>query len=228
MVTMTASEFHKLREGIAGAHMLNQSVLPLLKQRRTDLDKSQRSLMTAVPPAVAEAFVLVSRLTQEANKTKDTPGQRITRNLKDIDIKVMREELENVSALALPDLEYEMQTAIREFPALDQEWLKQGAPIESHAAFMAWAWEAGRRYGLLQAIAVTDNTIADFKAGTSMALAICLDETLELPSPELAVDIESFDQFTGGSADTADKRDAATAAGLKIMPLAKKPVDTVN
>jgi hypothetical protein len=71
----------------------------------------------------------------------------------DVDIKLFRSELELVSALELPDLNHEMCCCLEELPLLREATLHCAASRHQLAWFMARAWEAGRRYGLLEAIA---------------------------------------------------------------------------
>lgn len=93
-------------------------------------------------------------------------GARAAIKLQDIDTEAMRGELENVSALVLPDLVYQMVCALGELPIYHE--LITAEPLTTHRAamLMAWTFEAGRRYGLQQALAIIDTTTTEFKTGT--------------------------------------------------------------
>ena len=185
MIQFTPDEFQKVREAIASAHLLIQAVAPLLKQRHTYLNRDQRNLLTYSESAVPAAFNIIAAITHRENRDPESEAAAPPNKLADIDVRAMRDELENVSALVLPDLLYQMVCALGELPMYHN--LITSEPLTTHRAaqLMAWTWEAGRRYGIQQALAIADGTIDEFKANTGAVLTAALNATLDLPSPEL-------------------------------------------
>ena len=185
MIQFTPDEFQKVREAIASAQLLIQAVAPLLKQRHTYLNRDQRNLLTYSESAVPAAFNIIAAITHRENRDPDAVDARPAIKLQDIDTEAMRDELENVSALVLPDLVYQMVCALGELPMYHE--LITAEPLTTHRAamLMAWTFEAGRRYGLQQALAIIDTTNTEFKTGTDAVLTAALNATLALPSPEL-------------------------------------------
>ena len=185
MIGFTPAEFNQVREAIAAAHLFLQSVGPVLKQRHTALNKDQRNLLQFAPEAVAEAYSIIALITHRENRDPDAVDARPAIKLQDIDTEAMRDELENVSALVLPDLVYQMVCALGELPMYHE--LITAEPLTTHRAaiLMAWTFEAGRRYGLQQALAIIDTITTEFKTGTDAVLTAALNATLDLPSPEL-------------------------------------------
>jgi hypothetical protein len=104
--------------------------------------------------------------------------------LTDIDTVAMRDELENVSALVLPDLVYQMVCALGELPMFHDTITSEPLTTHRTAMLMAWSWEGGRRYGLQQSLAILDTTTTEFKTGTEAVLTAALNSALDLPSPE--------------------------------------------
>jgi hypothetical protein len=184
MIKLTPDEFHKTREAIAAAHLLIQSVAPLLQQQHRVMNREQRNLLTYCKQAVPLAFTTIATITHRENRDPDAPPPPATERLTDVDRLLFRDELENVSALILPDLAYEMVCALGELPMFHETLTAEPLTTHRTATLMAWCWEGGRRYGLQQALAIFDNTNADFKAGTDAAMLAALNATLELPVSE--------------------------------------------
>jgi len=185
MIRFTPAEFNQVREAIAAAYLYCQAISPLLKARHTMMNKDQRQLAQFAPQAVAEGFNTIALITHRENRDPDAVDARPAIKLQDIDTEAMRDELENVSALVLPDLVYQMVCALGELPMYHE--LITAEPLTTHRAamLMAWTFEAGRRYGLQQALAIIDTTTTEFKTGTDAVLTAALNATLDLPSPEL-------------------------------------------
>jgi hypothetical protein len=180
IITMTRGQFYQLREGIAGAYLLTQRLLPFLKQRDAKLDKDTRHLANVAPEPIRIAFQLSAQISAEQEGTPPDFSTRVPEPLQDIDVKTMRNELENVSAMELPDLEYEMQCALEELPMLREQCVKHTIPPPNAAALLAWAWEAGRRYGMIEALSVFDLVSAEFTEGTRGILERARDRSLDL------------------------------------------------
>ena len=185
MIQFTPDEFQKVREAIASAHLLIQAVAPLLKQRHTYLNRDQRNLLTYSESAVPAAFNIIAAITHRENRDPDAVDARPAIKLQDIDTEAMRDELENVSALVLPDLVNHMVCALGEQPMYHELITTEPQTTHRAAMLMAWTFEAGRRYGLQQALAIIDTTTTEFKTGTDAVLTAALNATLDLPSPEL-------------------------------------------
>lgn len=63
---------------------------------------------------------------------------------------IFREVMEGISALNLGNLSYEMTALIDEYPLLNQACFARPAEITRDGYLMAVAFEAGRRYSILQ------------------------------------------------------------------------------
>jgi hypothetical protein len=228
MIRITKDEFNTLREGIASAHILIQSITPLLKTRRAALDKQQRQLMELAPGAVAAAFNLVAALTHKQNRADDAPQSTATVKVTDIDIKTMRDELENISALRMPDLDYEMACAIAELPGLNVHSSQPLSPPLGESRVAAIAWEAGRRYGVLQCSAIFDSTASEFHAATADIFQQILDSTLDVPAPGLPGLNAELIPFQSPSAEDLDAGNHDTGGIATAGDTRRKPTGTVN
>jgi hypothetical protein len=78
-----------------------------------------------------------------------------------------------------------MVCALGELPMYHELITAEQVTTHRAAMLMAWTFEAGRRYGLQQALAIIDTTTTEFKTGTDAVLTAALNATLDLPSPEL-------------------------------------------
>ena len=183
MIRITAPDFNTIREAIAGAHIYLQAFNPLIKQRRIPIDKAQRSLVDQVPPCVQNAFGIVAQITQREHMDPEGVAPIGTVTLSEIDTKTMRNELENISALVMPDVVYELQCAISELPGLAVIFESADDDRRRAARVAAIAWEAGRRYGIMQSIAIFENTSTDYAQATTQIFENALNSTLELPTP---------------------------------------------
>jgi hypothetical protein len=184
MIGFTPAEFNQVRESIAAAHLFMQALGPVLKQRHTALNKDQRNLLQFAPEAVAQGFNTIALITHRENRDPDAVDARPVTRLQDIDTEAMRDELENVSALVLPDLVYQMVCALGELPMFHDTITSEPLTTHRAAMLMAWSWEGGRRYGLQQSLAILDTTTTEFKTGTEAVLTAALNSALDLPSPE--------------------------------------------
>ena len=219
MIELTQEQFYQVREAVAGAHLLIQAVKPLLKQRQVALNKDQRNLMDIVPNTVGVAFRILSEVTQRENTSPLLRGEKPTANVGDIDEKIMRNELENVSALVFPDTETLMQKALTDLPMFAEEAIGITSGLDSMARLISWAWEAGRRYGIKQSIAVCDSTVADFASGTITALEAVLNTTMELPPPELPLQPAAESAGKYPSNETAEDGDAPSMGATEETPV---------
>jgi len=188
MIGFTPAEFNQVREAIAAAHLFMQALGPVLKQRHTALNKDQRNLLQFAPEAVAQGFNTIALITHRENRDPNAQEEESPTKLTDIDTEAMRDELENVSALVLPDLVYQMVCALGELPMFHHTLTFEPLTTHRAAMLMAWSWEGGRRYGLQQALAILDTTTTEFKTGTEAVLTAALNSALDLPSPEPASD----------------------------------------
>ena len=212
MIGFTPAEFNQVREAIAAAHLFLQSVGPVLKQRHTALNKDQRNLLQFAPEAVAQGFNTIALITHRENRDPNAIEEESPTKLTDIDTVAMRDELENVSALILPDIVYQMVCALGELPMYHETLTTEPITANSVARLMAWAWEGGRRYGVQQSIAIVDSTTSEFKAGTDAVLTAALNATLDLPSPEPEHKPDEVIPFTYPSAEDLDRVAAEQAA----------------
>lgn len=186
MIQFTPDEFNKTREGVAAAHLFCQKFTPIIKQRRIGLNRDERNLLTMGPEAIAVAFNTMAAITHRENRDLCHNAHQPTTEICDIDTAIMQEELANVSALNLPDIEAQVITAIKALPAYDDIRISADLDSKGMAKIMAWAWEAGRRYGILTAIAIVEGANKEYVDGTVNVLNFTLDAALQLPSPETA------------------------------------------
>ena len=183
MIGFTPAEFNQVREAIAAAHLFIQSFVPLLKQRHMILNKDQRNLLDFVPDSVAKGYNTIAAIMHRENCGPEANDTAPAMKLSDINTVAMRDELENVSALVMPDLVYQMVCALGELPMYHEIIISEPLTTNRAAILMAWCFEAGRRYGIQQAIAIIENTTADFVSGTNTVLNAALNFTLDLPAP---------------------------------------------
>lgn len=228
MVKVTTIEFNELREGIAGAHLFVQAMHRLLKARHTMLNKDQRNLLAVVPESVQHAFTLISQISQREQGNPNDPENTPTVRITDLDTRTMRDEIENVSALSMPDLVHEMCCAINELPGLNVLSSKPDSPPNAEGVMCAIVWEAGRRYGIQQAMAIFDNTSADFVEGSGKALQFALDSALDLPAPELPLQPGRVVPFECKTADAAASGDARSTDTEPLTIREVEPSETVN
>jgi hypothetical protein len=184
MIQFTPKEFSQVREAIAAAHLYMQTINPMLKQRHAALNIDQRAMVKLAPEAVAEGFNIMAMITHRENRDPESLEAMQPTKLTDIDTVAMRDELENVSALVLPDLVYQMVCVLGELPMYHETLTAEPITANSVARLMAWTWEGGRRYGVQQAMAILDTTTTEFKSGVDAVLNAALNGTLDLPSPE--------------------------------------------
>lgn len=184
MKQLTEPQFQAVREGIAGAHLLLQRIAPVLKARHTKLDNATRVLLTQVPEPIRTAFAVVCELSSGEPRAPLDFSEKPAQPLSNIDPKTFRNELENVSALRLPDLEYEMCCALEELPMFAEESREHALTPFAVKRIMAWAWEAGRRYAFIEAIAVFSTTQQEVMDGTIQIFEQARDRYLDLPAPE--------------------------------------------
>lgn len=183
MIGFTPEEFSKVREAIAVAHLFQQAITPLLKQRQAALNKQQRDLSTLMQTNIPAAFTIVAQITHREHRDPETLENQPAIKLSDIDRPLFRDELENVSALQLPDLVYEMLCALGELPMYHETMTAEPFTASRAATLMAWTWESGRRYGIQQAISIVECTTGEFVAGTNAALNQVLDSALDMQTP---------------------------------------------
>lgn len=184
MIDFTPAEFHQVREAVALAHVLIQSLAPTLKERHTYLNREQRQLVKAAPETFSRAFNLIAKITHRTNRDPEQLEAAAPTKLSEIDVTAMRDELENVSALQLPDLLNEMKATLAELPMFND--LVESSPLTSNhvAQLMAWTWEAGRRYGVQQGMVVIESSMNDYIVSLNAILDAALNGTLDLPSVE--------------------------------------------
>ena len=228
MIQFTPDEFAKVREAIAAAHLFQQAVCPLLKQRHTALNRDQRNIMNAVQAEVPEAFAIVARITHREHRDPDTLESQPPTKLTDIDRASFRDELENVSALALPDLVYEMVTALGELPMYHHTLTSEPFSATHAATLMAWTWESGRRYGIQQALAIIECTTREFANGTTAALTQVLDSALDLPAAPTRDPIAANGDGTDRQGPTLVTDDARSTAKPFEYPDADAPTTKPN
>jgi len=208
MIGFTPREFSQVREAIAAAHMFAQAFAPLLKQRHTTLNRDQRQLLTVAPGAIAEGFATVAAVTHRENRDPDAVEPKEAIKLTEIDTVAMRDELENVSALVLPDIAHEFACVLKELPMYDTAFTADEPEGERTARIMAWTWEAGRRYGMQQGIAVTEACLTEFATNLQAILVTALNATLDLPTPELPSTTATITPLKYPPADTDENGDA--------------------
>jgi hypothetical protein len=228
MIGFTPAEFNQVREAIATAHLYCQAISPLLKARHTMMNKDQRQLAQFAPQAVAEGFNTIALITHRENRDPDTLESQSPTKLTDIDRASFRDELENVSALALPDLVYEMVTALGELPMYHHTLTTEPFSATHAATLMAWTWESGRRYGIQQALAIIECTTREFANGTTAALTQVLDSALDLPAAPTRDPIAANGDGTDRPGPTLVTDDARSTAEPFEYPDADAPTTKPN
>ena len=201
MRTLTEPQFAAVQQAIAGSHLLYQRLIPALKKMRAGLDKETRKLELAAVEAIRTGYAVIAELSADDATAPADMSNLPAQPIADIDPKVFRNELENVSALNLPDLEHEMTCALLELPAYTEAFDTPENMVPKVAKLLAWAWEAGRRYAFIEALAVFTAVTEEFTEGTKLILEAARDRSLDLPAPETE------------SADTAETIDPAKPKG---------------
>jgi len=102
----------------------------------------------------------------------------------DYDFQTLRQELENVSALEIPDLAHEMACVANELPMYIEETTALTDRKTHPGRLMAWCFETGRRYGLLEALARVDVTARALAEVLTTELITARDRTLDLSLPD--------------------------------------------
>jgi hypothetical protein len=144
-------------------------------------------------------------------------SQQLPEPLKQVHTPLVRTELEISTAYDLPDLAVEMQACLYELPLLI-EWMNHGntplpkfpdyltVRVDELAQLMAWCFEGGRRYGLIEALKIVDSVLEKHAlelalsadpASRSMAIASQIDtgssSTIEAPrKPPLSIAVSTF------------------------------------
>jgi hypothetical protein len=183
-VRLTPDEFLKLREGISGAHHFQMAFNALLLLHKRQFDKYQRNVFEVVPDSVSAGMVALAVITNRENRAEPDPDEPVTVRINDLDISTFRDELENIAALTMPDLVVEMGNAIDGLPGLNAIYEEGHYDVQSFARMAAVTWEAGRRYGVMQSLAIITASLEETKAATMLALDAALNDTLELPAAE--------------------------------------------
>jgi len=107
---------------------------------------------TAKPELVAHTENLLSgEMVKQAEKAF---AARTIDNSPQLDSLLFRDLLEQVSALNLGNLAHEFTACCSEFPLLNEATYQRPLDITREGFLMAVAFETGRRYNLLQALAL--------------------------------------------------------------------------
>jgi len=107
---------------------------------------------TAKPELVAHTENLLSgEMVKQAEAAFKT---RTVDNSPQLDSLLFRDLLEQVSALNLGNLAHEFTASCSEFPLLNEATYQRPLDITREGFLMAVAFETGRRYNLLQALAL--------------------------------------------------------------------------
>lgn len=207
MIRIIEDEFRTMSEGLAAAHLFQQAFTPIVKRSARLFDKAQRSLIHSAPEAISQAFHTMATIQHREMKGMDDDTAPAMVTLKEIDTKILRNEIENISALALPDIDYEMKCALVELPGLIDILDSQLDDRSKLARLMGICWEAGRRYGVLQAIAIWENVSTDFQQTTSNILDSALNSTLEIRLTPLLPAGATVDNVMRGSNGEPDPDD---------------------
>jgi hypothetical protein len=196
MIQLTEQEFATLREGMAAAKLLVDRLLPAIRAHRMALPKEAKWISGVATEPILTAFQLfIDAAAADDRKLtitdKPGPEQQV-----EFDIPMIRNELENVCALVLPDLQYEFACALAELPGLNSMSATPDKPDSREARLATTCWEAGRRYGLMEAIAVCNGTLSTARDFTQATLEATRDRSLEGDPP--------FDTGKDSASPTAD------------------------
>lgn len=182
MIGLTPEEFNQIREAIAGGHLFAQTFQPKIKQRHMQLDKGEKNLLELVPKMLAAAFSTIAQVTNRENRDPAGRTQTVLGRIEEIDKIALRDELQNVSALDLSDIEYEMRSALPKVLELENIILSGQSAEAAADRIAAIAWEAGRRYGISQAVALVHATTEDYVETTKQILDGAYNSKLDLPA----------------------------------------------
>ena len=211
-VRITPKEWFTMREGIAGAHLMIQAFGALISRHRHEHEKGQRELLQIAPQSMANAFVTSTIVTNREARQGHEEDEQPTQVLTDLDIPTFRDELENISALALLDLEHEMTCAINELPGIASAYYGTETGLKTTAHLMAVCWEAGRRYGVMQSLAVHNALLQDVQNSSAASFDSILNSTLELPAQMDLPITPTADAGDARSGDEGSNQDGTTGA----------------
>jgi hypothetical protein len=186
-VTLSAGAFAAIREGLAAATRLALWAIPLLTGARVALNKETRKCINAATAPILGAFDVALSIHARLNETPPDFTQRVPEPLQEIDIDTMRGELENVSALINPDLIVEMRSALTELPIYASQCLAHNFTAAEAAPIVAWAWEAGRRYGMIESISIFDSLTQEFSTASTEILLDARDRNLDISTGETPI-----------------------------------------
>ena len=179
MYQITDEQFSILREGLAAGKLLIDKLLPELKAHRMVIPNTVRWIGTTAPAPLHEAYNELFDIERAHSAGVDVEEKPESNDKVDFDVKMIRNELENVCAIVIPDLFYEFAVMARELPTLSRYFFEHSIKTEDMGEPLTWAFETGRRYGLLEAIAVASGTYDTAKDFTVSQLETQRDKTLE-------------------------------------------------
>jgi len=183
MIKLTQQEFRQLREAVALTHLFMQTI------SRQEIKRSLRNYheiaqaMENSRNDMHSAFQLIAKITHRENCGPAAQNQKVARDPQQVNQLAIRNELENVSALKLPDIEYAMVCAMCDLPMFSE--IVEKEPLTTHraATLMAWAWEAGRRFGIGQAIEIWETSKEQVTTYSEIAVDDALNAPLDLTAP---------------------------------------------
>lgn len=180
MTQIDDKKFDVLAEGIEAARVISFCLFPFLDEAKFRLPRQVIEILPSVERAVRRAYVIV----KEAALTgvAEGRGEALGPNTQGggIDSVLLRTELENISALTLPDLKYEMQVACEELPAWEYACHRENIAPPQIAEMLAWACEAGRRIGIAEATQILEHEFSDALETSLSRLTAELDRNLGL------------------------------------------------
>jgi len=182
MIVLKPQDLNLIASALSAAHNMNQRLYHHLKSTHAALSKDLRLLVREVPPLVEQAHNRCKELYLASIGRTGGPDEEPLIKINDIDVTIFRNELENISALNSPDLDHLMMGAVMELPGLANVVATTELKHVAAARIGSIAWEAGRRYGVLQALAIITGITEEFKEGTLTVLQQALDSSLEFPS----------------------------------------------
>lgn len=177
---LTRPQWLLIREALAAAQIFAERVTPALKRSHVTLDKQTRHIVPQATRAIGSGFNLMLELSQGDDTADDFVNSDKVRVQPEIDVKLMRAELDDCAALNLGDIAYELIVAAHELPAFAKLVDESDKGDTPKGQLCAALWEAGRRYGVTEALALFDATADEYTNSVRDILTKARDRNLEI------------------------------------------------
>lgn len=184
MIYITKEQFLEIRTALSAAHLYHQMAAPIFKARKIKFERDQREILQQAPELITEAFKLIAEISHREETGEKGRSEKLLFKLNEIDAAILAEDLDNVSALDLTELQDTIQAAAEGSITAFSERLKLGKDGADRFELLAIGFEGGRRYGIGQALAIFECMSQEWAQSVVAAYGEALNSGLELGAPE--------------------------------------------